>query len=89
LKDRRRDLGKKRGPREKPGPLGVKVENLQRGTAAAVALGGKRRPSASAENDMGKWREDFNAECREKLQPQGCAWIQGKKRGPQENLGPL
>jgi len=46
----------------------VKVKNLQRGTAAAVALGGKRPPSASAGIDMGKWLEDFNAWRQEKLQ---------------------
>ncbi|WFU00495.1 hypothetical protein QA648_09910 [Rhizobium sp. CB3171] len=32
---------KKEGHRNNQGPIGVKVKNLQRGTAAAVELGGK------------------------------------------------
>jgi hypothetical protein len=37
----RKIKNKKRGPPENQGPLIVKVKNLQRGTAAAVELGGK------------------------------------------------
>jgi len=45
--------GKKRGPQDELGPFIVlKVKNLQRGTAAAVALGGKSHQNASAEGDM-------------------------------------
>jgi hypothetical protein len=35
------DRAKKRAAGENRGPLGMKVKNLQRGTAAAVELGGK------------------------------------------------
>ncbi|OHV84299.1 hypothetical protein LCM4573_01010 [Rhizobium sp. LCM 4573] len=42
---------KKRAAGSLQGPIGVKVKNLQRGTAAAVELGGKP-PCASAVCDM-------------------------------------
>ena len=45
------DRPKKRAAGLLQGPIGVKVKNLQRGTAAAVELGGKP-PCASAMCDM-------------------------------------
>ncbi|WP_167332650.1 hypothetical protein [Rhizobium freirei] len=54
---------KKRAAGVNQGPIGMKVKNLQRGTANAVELGGKP-PCASAECDMVvKWAGFNSALC--------------------------
>jgi hypothetical protein len=77
-------LGKKRGPPELARALiGVKVKNLQRGTAAAVELGGKP-PCASAECGMIFYCAVRNAFlCRAAMQLRVSAF-KAKKIGPLE-----
>jgi len=63
------NLGKKRGPLEDRALLDVKVIKPPEGNSCCGGTGRKRPPSASAELDMGKPPEDFNAERQKILQP--------------------
>jgi hypothetical protein len=62
-------LGKKRGPLKNRALLDVKVIKPPEGNSCCGGTGRKRPPCASAEMDMGKLCEDFNAARQKILQP--------------------
>jgi hypothetical protein len=65
----RGNLSKKRGPLEDRALLDVKVIKPPEGNSCCGGTGRKRPPSASAELDMGKPRENVNAARQKILQP--------------------